>query len=301
MSDNISNGTVFGRWPLSRSVPIVAMVLVVFFVIVKPEASQGLGFVERTVFWIIHVGIGMLGLLGASLLLMPRYMSRLSPLVAVLLSGLAGALVTVPVFFLVESTLPPSLQAEELSPLDVFAREGIWQGLLVEFLDAAPVVLATWLAINLPLLIGRPELLTSDTDDESESAALAEEARTRRQEFLERLPATVGVDVLAVSSDLHYLHVHTAIGSCMIHGSMRDAVESLGDAGLQVHRSHWVARHGVDRVVRNSGQTYCLLKNSLRIPVSRRNRAVVQEWFGSNAKVHSLGVSPKRQVRPDPK
>ena len=62
----ISNGTIFGIWPLSRSIPTIALLLVALFVAMKPEASLGLGFFERIAFWVVHVGVGLSGLLIAS-------------------------------------------------------------------------------------------------------------------------------------------------------------------------------------------------------------------------------------------
>ena len=39
----VSNGTVFGLWPLGRSLAVVGVFLVAIFVIMEPEASLGLG------------------------------------------------------------------------------------------------------------------------------------------------------------------------------------------------------------------------------------------------------------------
>ena len=43
----VSNGTVFGLWPLGRSMVIVGVFLVAIFVLMEPEASQGLGLIDR--------------------------------------------------------------------------------------------------------------------------------------------------------------------------------------------------------------------------------------------------------------
>ncbi|MEO1576961.1 MAG: hypothetical protein AAFU65_18600, partial [Pseudomonadota bacterium] len=87
----ISNGTVFGVLPLSRSLSVVGAVLVALFVIVKPEASLGLGLLPRTLFWVLHVGVGLLGLLAGSWLLLPVSVGRLPLWLALALSGLAAA------------------------------------------------------------------------------------------------------------------------------------------------------------------------------------------------------------------
>jgi DNA-binding LytR/AlgR family response regulator len=86
-----------------------------------------------------------------------------------------------------------------------------------------------------------------------------------------------------VSSDLHYLHVHTTRGSAMILGSLRDAAAALGDAGMIVHRSHWVAHAHVRRVVIAGSVAACQLSTGLSIPVSRRRRRDVRRQYGDGA------------------
>ncbi|MEN7341796.1 MAG: LytTR family DNA-binding domain-containing protein [Pseudomonadota bacterium] len=298
MNNFINTGTVLGRWSLAVSIPAIAAALIVFFAIIAPEASRGLDFVERLVFWALHVLTGLAGLLLASLMLQPSFMSRLSPIVAIMLSGLLGALIMLPVFFGIEFVLPAALQAEELRSLDRFADRGIWQALAVEALNVVPTVLVTWVVINLPLLLVRPDVNIGDKiEDVPEPVAVAREQNALTDAFLQRLPVAVGRDIYAISSDLHYLHVFTADGKCMIHGSMRGAIAGLGDAGLQVHRSHWVARHAVQKLVRNNGQTFCVLHNGLRIPVSRRNRKAVQDWFGSEARVVAIDEASRERER----
>ncbi|MEL7298468.1 MAG: LytTR family transcriptional regulator DNA-binding domain-containing protein [Pseudomonadota bacterium] len=279
----ISNGTVLGRWPLSRSIPILATALIVFFVLLEPEASRGLDIWQRMIFWTLHVATGLLGLSIASAVLLPRVMSRLSPALAIIGSGAVGALFTTPLFFFLEFVLPASLTAIENGALDRLAEQNLWLGLLVEYIEAAPLMLLCWLLINLPLLATqRPSDTQDTTEDVPEHVAEHNEQAQRLERFFDRLPLAIGHDLYAISSDLHYLHVYTAEGRCMIHGSLQDVSDTLGDAGLRVHRSHWVARHAVRQLIRNKGQSFCLLKNGLRIPVSRRNRAAVQQWFGSN-------------------
>jgi hypothetical protein len=62
----VSNGTVFGAWALGRSIAVVGALLVITFVVIEPEASWGLGVAARTVFWVIHVGLGLVALYVAS-------------------------------------------------------------------------------------------------------------------------------------------------------------------------------------------------------------------------------------------
>ncbi|MEO0997036.1 MAG: LytTR family DNA-binding domain-containing protein [Pseudomonadota bacterium] len=295
--DSISNGTVFGIWPLGRSLPVIAGVLVTLFVVMKPEASLGLNFFERGIFWILHVGIALIGLLLASWLLLPRVMSRVPLWLALLVTGLAGAAMIVPVLYAVELMLPPSMQAPDDDWLDGYEQRGYWHGLLSDYIEATPPILMTWLAINLPLLIAKPELKPPPGDDgpppaeETADAALAKRRAAERREFLQGLPKAIGTDILAISSDLHYLHVHTELGRCMVLGSLQRVADAMGDDGMRVHRAHWVARGAVVRLVRNGTQWECLLSNGLKVPVSRRNRNDVAAWFGRDANVVPMNRS----------
>lgn len=100
--------------------------------------------------------------------------------------------------------------------------------------------------------------------------------------FFAALPPAIGTDVISVSADLHYLTVHTAAGKATIWFALRDAVAELGQRGLQIHRSHWVARDHVRRVRRSGGRWRIELSDGRHLPVSRRRRAAVRETLGTD-------------------
>ena len=84
--------------------------------------------------------------------------------------------------------------------------------------------------------------------------------------FLARIPAHLGKGLLAVTSEDHYLRIHTDLGSDLILMRIGDAIAELAVAdGLQVHRSWWVKRDAVVAVRRNELD----LLNGLTVPVSR--------------------------------
>lgn len=89
--------------------------------------------------------------------------------------------------------------------------------------------------------------------------------------FLERLPVKYRTSELyAVSSEDHYLRVHTSLGEEMILMRLADAIKELGDAdGLQTHRSWWVARGGVADTKRENGKLTLILKSGAEAPISR--------------------------------
>ena len=96
--------------------------------------------------------------------------------------------------------------------------------------------------------------------------------------FLERLPAKYrGAALYAVSSEDHYLRVHTDRGEELILMRLSDAMRELeGADGLQTHRSWWVARDGVAEVARENGRQKIVLKSGVEAPVSRSFAAEVK-------------------------
>lgn len=98
-------------------------------------------------------------------------------------------------------------------------------------------------------------------------------------DFLDRIPDRLGRDLLALEMEDHYLRVHTAAGSDLILMRLRDAVAELAAIdGLQVHRSYWVAGAAVREVERTpDGRMVLVLRNGLRVPVSRSYAAAVRK------------------------
>jgi hypothetical protein len=96
--------------------------------------------------------------------------------------------------------------------------------------------------------------------------------------FMERLPLKFrAADLWAVSSEDHYLRVHTSAGQHMILMRLADAIVMLdGVDGLQTHRSWWVARAGLRDARRDSGKVVLTLIDGTDVPVSRANASTVR-------------------------
>ena len=100
--------------------------------------------------------------------------------------------------------------------------------------------------------------------------------------FLDRLPAHLGSDLLALEMEDHYVRAHTALGSELILLRMRDAAAELaGVDGAQVHRSWWVARDAVEDVKRDGRNVRLVLPGGLEAPVARTRVAELKDagWF----------------------
>jgi hypothetical protein len=113
--------------------------------------------------------------------------------------------------------------------------------------------------------------------------APAEGAPSPSVRFLERLPAKLkGAAIYAVSSEDHYLRLHTSKGSDLILMRLSDAIGELeGLEGAQTHRSWWVARDAVENSRRDGDKMVLTLKGGAEAPVSRPNIRPLREagWF----------------------
>jgi LytTr DNA-binding domain len=86
--------------------------------------------------------------------------------------------------------------------------------------------------------------------------------------------------LLHMAVEDHYVHVTTSRGHELVLLRFSDALKEVGDTdGLQVHRSHWVAKSFVDSVKRENGKVTLILKDQKRIPVSRTYADAVRTAF----------------------
>ena len=111
-------------------------------------------------------------------------------------------------------------------------------------------------------------------EDESLGPEESTDAVTRAASeapLLARLPAYSRAELLHLRMQDHYVEVHTSTGRELLLLRFRDALREVEEVnGLQVHRSHWVARNAVAGVERRGGGRFALrLVNGTSVPVSR--------------------------------
>ena len=87
--------------------------------------------------------------------------------------------------------------------------------------------------------------------------------------FLDRLPQELGHDLVHIKGMGHYLKVVTTKGSGTVLMRFADAILELGDIGLRVHRSYWVAHRHILRLERRNGHTMIRLSSGDELLVSR--------------------------------
>lgn len=97
------------------------------------------------------------------------------------------------------------------------------------------------------------------------------EGASPAETFLSRLPVKYRTaELYAVSSEDHYLRVHTSYGEELILMRLADAMRELaGAGGLQVHRSWWVAKAAIRDTNRQGGKLSLVLPSGKQVPVSR--------------------------------
>ena len=88
--------------------------------------------------------------------------------------------------------------------------------------------------------------------------------------ILQRVPLPQRGKLLALTVEDHYVDIVTDRGKTLVLMRLADAIrETAGVDGLQIHRSHWVARDAVVRSHRADGKLGLELRNALKLPVSR--------------------------------
>ncbi len=115
-----------------------------------------------------------------------------------------------------------------------------------------------------------PSAVTASSSDPLPSPAPQPPKSGPLAPFLDRLPAELGTDLIALEMEDHYVRAHTALGSELVLMRLRDAIAELGDLeGRQVHRSWWVARGAVNDVQREGRNVRLILPRGLEAPVAR--------------------------------
>lgn len=110
-------------------------------------------------------------------------------------------------------------------------------------------------------------------DDLQQEEAAVERQSSELQEnsIFDRLPDALGSDVIYLKVSGHYVQVTTTSGSGLILMRFSDAVAALGDLGMRVHRSYWVAYRHVTHLIRRNRhrRTYLRVTGEHELPVSR--------------------------------
>jgi len=95
--------------------------------------------------------------------------------------------------------------------------------------------------------------------------------------LLARLEPTVRGGIQILTARDHYVDVVTENGTEALFMRFADAIAEVdGVDGVQVHRSHWVARNAVTAQVRRDGRLFLQMQSGAEVPVSRKYRPEVE-------------------------
>ena len=252
----------------SRRLWLTFGAVVLLFAVTAPFGTDRIGFILRLGYWFaLHAATWSVALafaLGGEFVLRGRIGSML---VRMLLGSLAAA-------------FPIGLVVGLL--------EFAWFGRAISLSSYAGEV-----AVSLPLcgifcaltymaMSGDPDLSKAGEPVDEPRQEFVPEAQgdNRPPALLRRLAAQNRGRLLHISVEDHYSKVRTASGSELILLRFSDAIgEAIPEDGMQVHRSHWVARDFVETLRTTQGKTVLALKDGSEIPVSRTFLPEVRRWL----------------------
>ena len=284
----IINKSVLGQAPFTMSISAVGIALILLFTIVQPAASDGLSFLERLFFWTAQVSVSLFGIFIASMFIRQLAAINLPNILLIVITGILASIVVSPGFFMIEEIFVNLDRAPD-GMLDELATKGWLAALLVESIEVMPTLTITWFLVNIPILLNSTFVKDNTPSDEAANKSdkpaeiihIGEQQDTAKNQFLSKLPENIGKDLMYISSDLHYLNVTTTSGNVLILGSINKVSEIFDDEGFLVHRSHWVSKKHVLRVVTGSNSAQCVMRNHKSIPVSRSKKKLLKAYFGN--------------------
>ncbi len=221
---------------------VVLAVLCLVVGLIGPFGTYAaMGVAPRLAYWTaVVIGTAAIGTLGASFFerLLEPHLNRF------LAAALAGA-----------SAGPFIAAAVALINVGVFG-------------PGATVIDLVTLALYCSLISAAVTVVSVVLEKPANAAAVADAPRL--PPLLERLPRSQRGRLIHIAVSDHYVDVTTDRGKSLILMRLSDAIrETSPAAGLQVHRSHWVALDAVKRGTRVGGKPVLELENGTVVPVSR--------------------------------
>jgi len=214
-----------------------------------------LGFLLRAIFWALSFGAGAVsGLIFLPMLLTGRLSKRH---------------IAVKIFILSLVTAVPPLFVNA-----AFNGSRSVEGWLFQYLLSLVISILVNVSAYTVFKAANSSLKATENSERSGEGVLSPTLQ-----FLERLPKKYhAAKLYAVSSEDHYVQVHTSHGTELILMRLSDVVKELSDVdGLQTHRSWWVAREGIVESVRKNGKYGLVLKSGVTAPVSRSFSKTVRD------------------------
>jgi hypothetical protein len=255
-----------------------SLALIIVFAWMEPAGAAGIGLWKGLIFWTIQISI-LIPLLIATQHFASHYVQLRTPQgpwIQTALSGVVAALLFVPIAYFLDMIF--GIPEDESSV-------GILPGLIDEASGVLLPVTISWLALNAPWIFqldfSRRRLQVASEQEVGNQESSSSEW-TQASRFLQELRRRATGDLISISSELHYLRVTTTDAEVMFLYNLKDAIEELpSNAGVQVHRSHWVSKEHVTALTKKNGNPECILSNGKSLPVSRRKYSEVRDLLAS--------------------
>ncbi len=127
---------------------------------------------------------------------------------------------------------------------------------------------------NLTPVIALVVLLIAISKTGSDVRSLRNDGRVDPQSWI---PKHLGDDIIYAQAQDHYVRVVTPLGEHTALMRFSDAVERLDVFdGAQVHRSYWVSRTGITKLIRKNGKVGLLVRDGSHLPVSRQHHKIAK-------------------------
>jgi len=234
--------------------PVLLMVLAIVAAVVGLSGPFGtfeaLPPLVRLAYWAAVVFLTFFVGYGASALAAPRIPERTPWPLRILIVGIASGIpVTLVVLVLNALTFP----ANSGQPLGAFAL----------------LVYCTLISIGVAVLL---DVIDRQAKASPRAAGAPESADPPQAmpRLMDRVPPQLRGPLVSLSVTDHYVEVTTTRGRALLLMRLRDAIaETAGVEGLQIHRSHWVARSGIAKLLREDARLVVETTAGNRLPVSR--------------------------------
>ncbi len=244
--------------------------LTALFVFLEPTPTQVLSLPALIAFWGAHVFLFLALAQGCQVVVSRHVAPKINPWAAIAAAGIVASALLAPMALVLDHLM--------VAPLDPSEAAGwSWAGLIEEWASLAPPATVIWLGLNAARFLRL-------SDPERPSTPRGTEAHAEPG-FMRRLSPGRRGQLIALSAELHYLRVYTTLGDSLILQGFGEALAQLGpQAGIRIHRSHWVDPAFVAEVTRDRGRTSVHLSNGLVLPVARNRRAEVAENLSTEAR-----------------
>jgi hypothetical protein len=246
----------------------VSVFLILLFTMLEPESLAGESIFTSLLFWAVQISILIpLLIITHNFLQNIRIFDHLNPWFK---TGMAGFIASV-IF------IPIGLGIDYVLGLDDWGKIQRLKDALPLILEEAggiigPVTL-TWIAINAPKILQlnfQSPIIIENKKSEPE--------KKDNPYILSLIPHALGRDIIYLMSELHYLRIVTTEGETLQLYNLQNAIDELKDLydGLQTHRSYWVNKAHVDKIIGKTSDRKILTKQGYLIPISRRQYTIVK-------------------------